>query len=160
MSKSKRRALEFDCLEGKVLLSSGGVARPSASVYKAGVQHFRLNGELTGVPSGVSVQNGFVVGTFPISGRTASMGHVQGTIYLSDTWIHTKKLPDLSRASVALGNPSGSVVLSLSASASHHYHFTIVSGTGVDTFASGSGTLTVSWGRQVHDFIFKIQTKS
>jgi hypothetical protein len=160
MSKSRRRSLEFDCLEGKILLSSGGMARPAATVYQSQAQRFRLNGELTGVPSGVSVQNGFVVGSFPISGRAASMGHVQGTIYLSDTWIHTKKLPDLSKASVALGNQNGSVFLSLGPSASHRYHFTIVSGTGVDTFASGSGTFTVTWGRQVHDFIFTIQTKS
>jgi hypothetical protein len=160
MSKTKRRALEFDCLEGKILLSAGGMARPAASVYQTQAQRFRLNGELTGVPSGLSVQHGFVVGSFPISGHVASMGNVQGTIYLSDTLIHTKTLPGLSKATVVLGNQDGSVMLSLGASASHRYHFKIVSGTGVDTFASGSGSLTILWGRQFHYFIFKVQSKN
>ena len=48
MSKTTRRTLEFESLEGKVLLSAG-MADPAATVFKLKAVRFHLNGNIAGV---------------------------------------------------------------------------------------------------------------
>ena len=74
------------------------------------------------------------------------------------TFIGTGKLPNLSKATLVLENQSGSVDISLNATASHRYKFTIMSGSGVYTFASESGHLAISPGR--HSRFFSIEMQS
>jgi hypothetical protein len=159
MSKTTRRTLEFESLEGKVLLSSG-IAIPATSVFKYKALRFHLNGSVAGIPSGTVGPSGYLVRSFPLAGRVASMGVVSGGFYLTHTFVRFGKLPDLSKASLVLANQKGSVAIALNASGSRHYKFKIMSGTGTYTFASGSGTLAISASRNSLDFIIKMQSRS
>ena len=136
MSKTTRRALQFESLEGKVLLSSG-ISDPAATVFKLKTVRFHLNGNIAGVPGGTAGPSGFLVSSFPIAGHVTSMGNVSGAFYLMHTFVRYRKLPDLSKSSLVLANQKGSVAIALNASGSHHYKFKIMSGTGIYTFASG-----------------------
>jgi hypothetical protein len=158
MANTRQRTLQFDSLEGKILLSTG-MADPAATIYQHKAPKFHLNGNLYGFPSGTSGPDGYNVTAFPIGGHVASMGNIGGSIYLSDTFVPIGKLPNLSKATLILFNQSGSVHLTLNASRSHHYRFTIISGTGDDTWASGSGRLTISSSHDSLDFKFKVQSK-
>jgi hypothetical protein len=159
MSKTSRRTLEFESLEGKVLLSSG-MANPATSVFKHKTLRFHLNGNIAGVPSGTVGASGYLVSSFPMAGHVASMGNVSGAFYLMHTFVRFGKLPDLSKSSLVLANQKGSVAIALSASGSRHYNFKIMSGTGTYTFASGSGTLKISASSNSLDFIIKMQSSS
>jgi hypothetical protein len=158
MANIRQRALQFDSLEGKVLLSTG-MADPATTVYQHKAPQFHMNGNLQGFPAGMSGPDGYSVTSFAVAGHVASMGNVGGSFYLSDTFIPTGKLPNLSKATLILANQNGSVHATLNSSRSHHYRFTIISGTGDDTFASGSGKLTISSSRHSIDFKIKLQSK-
>jgi hypothetical protein len=157
MAATRQRALRFDCLEGKVLLSTG-MADPAATVHQETANRFQLNGKLHGIPSGTAVPNGFMVSSFQISGNIASMGVVEGAFFLKYDFIQAGKLPDLSKANLVLANQQGRVNISLNATGSHHYKFTIMSGSGIYTFASGKGNLTVSGTRKSPEFTIKLQS--
>ena len=90
--------------------------------------------------------------SFPIAGHITSMGNVNGSFYLMHTFVPFRKLPDLSKSSLVLANQKGSVAIGLNASRSHHYKFKIMSGTGIYTFASGVGNLTISASAQLSRF--------
>ena len=158
MANIRQRALQFDSLEGKILLSTG-MADPAATVYQHKAPRFHMNGNLYGLPSGTSGPDGYSVTTFPIGGHVASMGNVVGAFYLSDTFIPIGKLPNLSKATLVLANQNGSVRLALNSSRTHHYRFTIISGTGNDTWASGTGKLAISSSHNSLDFKIKLQSK-
>jgi hypothetical protein len=158
MVNTRRRALQFDCLEGKVLLSTG-MADPAATVFQHKTRKFHMNGQLQGFPSGTSGPDGYSVNAFAVSGQIASLGNVGGSFFLSNTFIPIGKLPNLSKANLILSNQNGSVHVTLNASRTHHYRFTIVSGTGDDTWASGSGKLTISSRHNSLDFKIKLQSK-
>jgi hypothetical protein len=157
MASSRRRTLGFDCLEGKLLLSTG-MANPAAIVHQAKANRFHLNGTLRGIPSGTAVPNGFIVSSFVLSGNVASMGHVEGIFFLKDSFVPSGKLPDLSKASLVLLNQKGRVNIALNATSSHHYKFTIMSGSGDYTFASAKGHLTVSGNHKSPYFTIKMQS--
>jgi hypothetical protein len=157
MSKSTRRTLQFELLEGKTLLSSG-MASPAAIVYQLKTPKFHLNGTLRGVPFGTSGHEGFVVSSFPISGHVASMGNVSGAFYLTYPIVGKGKMPNLSSASLVLANQSGSVDISLDAFGSHKHKFTMMSGTGIYTYASVKGTLTISPGHHSHNYVIKLKS--
>ena len=159
MAKTRRHTLGFDSLEGKVLLSAG-MADPAATVFRQKATHFHLNGKLEGIPSGTAVPNGFMVSSFRLNGNVPSMGTVEGTFYLKYKFIQFGKLPDLSKSVLVLDNQKGAVNISLNATGSHHYKFAIISGSGVYTFASGKGNLTVSGSRKSPEFTIKIQSTS
>jgi hypothetical protein len=156
MAITKQLALGFDCLEGKVLLSSG-MTDPAAAVHQAALNRFHLNGKLHGIPSGTAVSDGFIVSSFQISGNIASMGAVKGAFFLKYSFIQTGKLPDLSKATLVLANQDGTVKLALNATGSHHYKFTI---TGLYTFASGKGSLTISGNHKSPEFEIKLQSQN
>ena len=143
MSKTTRRTLQFESLEGKVLLSSG-MANPAATVFNYKTVRFHLNGNLEGVPGGTVGPSGYLVSSFPMVGHITSMGNVSGAFYLMHTFIPYRKIPDLSKSSLVLANQKGSIAIALDASGSHHYKFKIMSGSGIYTYASGSGNLTIS----------------
>lgn len=156
MANTRRRTLQFDSLEGKVLLSTG-MADPAATIYQHKASRFRMNGNLSGLPYGTSGPDGYSVTMFPVEGHVASMGNVGGSFYLTHTFVPVGKLPNLSKATLILGNQNGTVRLTLNSSRGHHYRFTIESGTGTDTFASGTGKLTIS---SSHSLDFKIELQS
>ena len=66
MSRTTRRTLAFDAMEGRVLLSSG-MADPAAVVHRAPAQvpgqpaQFLLNGTLKGIPFGTVGPDGITV---------------------------------------------------------------------------------------------------
>jgi hypothetical protein len=157
MARTRRHTLEFDSLEGKVLLSTV-MADPAATVYKQKTTHFHLDGKLSGIPSGAAVPNGLMVSSFPLSGNVASMGNVDGAFFLKYRFIQFRKLPDLSKSNLVLANQNGRVNISLNAAASHHYKFKIMSGSGAYALATGKGTLTVSGSHDSPYFTIKMQT--
>jgi hypothetical protein len=157
MSKSTRRALQFDSLEGKILLSSG-MADPAAVVYRQKTVRFILSGAISGTPSGIVGPSGYIISSFPVSGHLTSMGNVSGAFYLKNTFVRFGKMPDLSKASLVLSNQKGSVAIALDASGSHHYKFKVMSGTGTYTYASGKGTLVISARHNSLAFSIKIHS--
>ena len=159
MARTRQHALEFDALEGKILLSTG-MADPAASVYQQKALPFHLNGKLQGFLSGSAGPEGFVVSSFTLQGHTASMGTVQGAFFLKNSFIPAGKLPNLSKASLYLVNPSGSVSIALDATGSHRYKFTIMSGTGKYTFAAGHGKVMISASHNSPEFIITLKSKN
>ena len=79
MAKTKQHAIAFDSLEVKVLLTTG-IADPAVTVYHYKALRFQLTGTLYGLPSGISGPNGYIVSSFSLSGRVASMGNVSGSV--------------------------------------------------------------------------------
>jgi hypothetical protein len=158
MARTRQHVLEFDSLEGKVLLSTT-IADPAATVFQQKAHHFRLDGTLYGIPSGTAVPNGFLVSSFIANGHVSSMGNVEVAFFLKHTYIPTGKLPNLSKASLVLINQKGTVNISLDATGSHHYKCTVMSGTGTYTFASGIGKVTISAGHKSPGFTIKLQSK-
>lgn len=156
MARTKRHALEFDSLEGKLLLSMG-MADPAATVYHHQTFRFHLNGVLSGLPSGTASPKGFTISSFPLNGHAASMGTVEGAFFLKYTYVPSGKLPDLSKATLVLINQKGRVDIALNATASHHYRFKIMSGTGIYTFASGKGNLNISSSHNSPYYTIKLQ---
>ena len=159
MLKSKRRALAFESLEGKLLLSSG-MADPAAAVFRQKTIRFVLNGAISGIPSGDAGPSGYVISSFPISGHVASMGNVTGGFYLKNTFVAYRKVPNLSKAALVLSNQKGSIGIALNATASHHYKFKVMWGTGTYTYASGTGNLTISAKNNSLAFLIKMQTRN
>jgi hypothetical protein len=157
MARTRRHTLEFDSLEGKVLLSTA-MADPAAAVYKQKTNQFHLGGKISGIPSGAAVPNGLMISSFPLSGNVASMGNVDGAFFLKYRFVQFRKLPDLSKSSLALFNQKGRVDIALNATGSHHYKFKIMSGSGAYAFASGKGTLTVSGSHDSPYFTIKMQS--
>jgi hypothetical protein len=157
MSKTARRALGFDSLEGKVLLSTG-MADPARAVHVAKVQRFLLNGALFGLPYGTIQQTGFAVSSFSVVGKAQSMGKVSGSFSLANPFIAQGKLPDLSGAKLTLSNQRGSVQLTMASSPSHRYIFVVTSGTGSYTSLYGSGTAVISFNRKMIDFEVRLHS--
>jgi len=157
MFKTKRRLLQFDSLEGKILLSTG-MADPATTVHRDRAKRFLLDGALHGLPTGSPGPDGYSVTTFSAGGHAGSMGKVSGTIYLADTLIPIGKPPDLSNAWLILANQKGSVQLRIAASKTNHYRFTVTSGTSSDASATGSGLLTISSSQGSINFIIKLQS--
>jgi hypothetical protein len=143
MSKTKRRALHFDSLEGKVLLSTGLADRAKAA-HHADVKRFLLNGSLSGLPNGSPGVNGFTETTFPVSGHLASTGTVNGSFDLKSAFIPVGKLPNLNGASLTLENSKGSIQLAITQSKKQKYDYTVVAGTDDYASKSGAGTMTIS----------------
>src|SRR5262245_9992899 len=123
MSRTTRRTLAFDAMEGRVLLSSGlghpaAVAHPAAVVRRAQARlsHVLLNGTLAGIPFGTVTQDGIKVSSFTLKGKTQSLGKVTASLALTDTLISPGKEPDLSNATLTLSNARGSVQIKTAAS--------------------------------------------
>jgi hypothetical protein len=157
MLNTKRRVPQFDCLEGKILLSTG-MAEPAATDHRDAVKRFVLNGSLSGLPNGSPGIEGYTETSFPVTGRLASMGKVSGSFALEDAFIPTGKKPDLSGASLSLENSKGSIQLNIAQSTKHQYKFTIVSGTESYVSVSGSGTMIVSSPRSTLDLVIKLNS--
>ena len=151
MSKARCRALEFDALEGKVLLSTG-MADPAAVVQLARARRFLLNGAVFGLPYGTIENSGLAVSSFSISGRAGSMRRVSGSVSLANPFIAQGRLPDLSNATLSLSNQQGSVQLTMASSPSHRYIFVLTSGTGSYASLRGSGTAVIAFNRRMLEF--------
>jgi hypothetical protein len=157
MLKSKRRLLQFDSLEGKLLLSAG-IASPGATKHHDTVKRFVMTGSLSGLPNGSPGVAGYTETSFPVVGHLASMGKVNGSFSLADSVIPIGKLPDLAGASLTLDNSKGTVQLAIAQAKKHKYKFTIVSGTDSYAKASGSGTMAISSIQSNLDLVVKIQS--
>jgi hypothetical protein len=158
MLKTKRRTLQFDSLEGKILLSTG-IADPAASVHRQVAKRILLNGALYGIPSGTTGPEGINVSTFSVAGHTVSMGNVSGSFTLANTFVPIGKRPDLGNATLTLTSPKGSVQLAIAPSKTKLYHFTITSGTNHAAAATGSGTLRMSPTQGSIDFVIIVHSK-
>ncbi|MGP0065891.1 MAG: hypothetical protein ACLQGP_20090 [Isosphaeraceae bacterium] len=159
MTKTVRRTLVFDSLEGKLLLSTG-MADPAATVHKAEFKRFLLNGTLQGIPFGSIQQNGIEVSSFPLVGTAKSMGKVEGSLDLADPLIAPGKKPELSNATLTLSNARGSVQLKMAASPSTRYIFVVTSGSGVYTSAFGSGTAIISYSPRMHEYLIALHSSA
>jgi hypothetical protein len=161
MSRTKRRSLEFDTLDARVLLSQG-LADPAVAVQQDVVKHLQLNGGLSGLALGSAVHNGFSVSVFLVQGHVGSMRRVTGVLNLADTLIPAGKKPDLSNSSLVLANKQGNVVLSIKRTTTRYYDFDIVSGSGAYTGATGSGFIVILTDGQSKalSFIIRIHTTS
>jgi len=157
MLKTRRHVLQFDSLEGKVLLSTG-MADPATTVHREKVKRFLLNGALSGLPTGSPGPDGYSVTSFSAGGHAGSMGKVNGTFYLADTLIPIGKPPDLSNSWLILINQKGSVQLRIAASKKNDYRFNITSGTGSDAAVTGSGSVTISSSQGSINFIIKLHS--
>jgi hypothetical protein len=153
MSRTTRRTLTFDAMEGRVLLSSG-MADPAAVVHRArtSVTHFLLNGTLRGIPFGTVGPDGINVSSFTLVGKAKSMGKVAGSLALNDRIIAPGRKPDLSNATLNLSNNKGSVQLKMAASPSNRYIFVVSSGSGAYASAIGSGVAAVSYNQRMHEY--------
>jgi hypothetical protein len=153
MSRTTRRTLSFDAMEGRVLLSSG-MADPAAVVHraKAVLRNVMLNGTVKGIPFGSVGQDGITVSSFNLSGKTKSMGKVSGSLGLVDKLIAPGGPPDLSNATVTLANARGSVQIKMAASPSNRYIFIVTSGSGAFASAYGSGTAVISYKPRLHEY--------
>jgi hypothetical protein len=142
MCRTRRRFLQFESVEDRLLLSIGPTS-PARPIYQDVVNNFHLNGALVGLPLGNAVHNGLSVSMFLVQGHMNSMHRVTGLLNLVDTFIPTGKKPNLNGALLELVNKEGSVVLSIKQTATRYYHFDIDSGTGSYTGAAGSGILVI-----------------
>ncbi len=144
MIRSKRAVLQMECLESKVLLSTG-MADPARAVHMSMVRRFDSGGRLEGTPNGVSSPHGYTIATFDVFGNVKSMGPVSGEFLLADSFVPHRKLPNLSNAKLILSGHINSVELQLAASPSHAnvYHYKMVAGTGAFQTAFGAGVLTI-----------------
>ena len=159
MLKTKRLAPQFDCLEGKILLSAG-MGDPAKSGHKDVAKPFVLNGSLSGLPNGSPGVNGYTETSFPVSGHLGTMGTVHGSFSLKNPFIAMGKLPNLSGASLTLENAKGTVDLAITHSNKQQYKYTIESGTDDYASKSGSGTLEISSPRSTLDLVVRLQSKT
>ncbi len=158
MLKTKRRTLQFDSLEGKVLLSTG-MADPAATVKRDVVKRLNLDGDLYGIPTGSTGPEGYNVATFAVGGTAAAMGKVSGSFDLANAFIPIGKRPNLGGASLTLTNLKGSVQLAIAPSKTSLYHFTITSGTDHYAGATGSGTLSIAPTQGTENFVVVVHSK-
>ena len=157
MLKTKRRLLQFDSLEGKLLLSAS-VANPASTKHHETVKRFVMTGSLSGLPNGSPGVAGYTETSFLVAGHLASMGSVDGSFSLADPFIPIGKLPNLGGASLTLENSKGIVQLAIGQTKKHKYKFTIVSGTDSYAKASGSGTMAISSVASSLDLVVKMQS--
>lgn len=142
MLKTHRRALHFDSLEGKVLLSVG-LADPAVKVHRSAAKAFVLNGSVQGLPTGKFDSKGLEVSSFAVAGHLGSMGNVTGFILLSDKLVTRGAMPELADSLLVLTNSDGSLLLGIQPS-KHRYSFQIVGVTKNYISVSGSGTLSIA----------------
>ena len=147
MSKTTRRTLSFDSLEGKVLLSTG-MADPAATVARATARGLSLKGILTGVsnPTGVAVTS------FTVKGNAGAMGRVRGTLALAIP-LTPGRAPKLSGAILTLTNRLGHVQLTIGKSSIPYYNYVITAGTGSFAGASGSGLITLHFSQRLFNSV-------
>jgi hypothetical protein len=153
MSRTTRRTLTFDAMEGRVLLSTG-MADPAAAVHrdKAQISHVMLNGTLVGIPFGTVGPSGITVTSFNLTGKAKSMGKVSASLALNDTLIAPGGPPKLSNATLTLSNAKGSVQIKMAASPSNRYVFIVTAGSGNFASAYGSGTAVISYKQHKHEY--------
>jgi hypothetical protein len=157
MLKTRRRLPQFDCLEGKVLLSAG-MADPAATVHRDTAKKFLLNGSLSGLPEGSPGIDGFTETSFPVAGHLGSMGKVSGSFRLENAFIPIGKKPDLNGGSLTLENAKGTIHLAIAQAKKHQYKFTVVSGTEDYAKAAGSGTMAISSPQSALDLVIKLHS--
>jgi hypothetical protein len=138
MLRKTRRALGFEALEGKLLLSHGhsGVAQPP--VHKSAPAQFSLLGVLTALPLPNNSAVSPAVTQFSSSGSLGVMGKVKGEFLLGQSFNYGHT-PNLSNTTLTLSNKKGSVELLIAPSNSTTYNYVILSGTRSYAGAVGSG---------------------
>ena len=159
MTRTTRRTLGFESVEGRVLLSVGmqqhhAFRHTHAMVHRASAQlsHVMLNGVLMGIPYGTAGQGGITVSTFNLTGRTRSLNKVSASLELNDNVIAPGQQPNLSNATLTLWNRRGSVQLKTAASPSNRYIFIVTTGTGTYANAYGSGAAAIAYNQRMHQY--------
>src|SRR5690242_753205 len=161
MSRTVRRALAFDAMEGRVLLSDG-MGHPAAHAHraaivqvhraKAAVSPILLKGTLVGIPFGTVTRDGIAVSSFPLKGKVPTMGRVTGSLLLTDTIIAPGRKPDLSNATLNISSRRGGVQLKTAAAPGNRYVFIVTGGSGAYASAYGSGTAVISYNQRMHEY--------
>jgi hypothetical protein len=152
MLKTHRRLLQFDSLEGKVLLSTA-TADPAATVHRSAAKPFVLDGSVQGLPTGSFGSKGLEVSSFHVSGHLGSMGKVTGEFLLSNKLVARGELPDLADSLLILTNQKGSLLLGVKPSTKSRYSFQILAVTTNYASVSGSGFLTVAPSRTTFNLV-------
>ena len=171
MFRTNRLQPGFDSLESLVLLSTG-VAAVSSSAQRDTLHDYRLelNGTLHGnktviildasvsLPADSQVLGG-TLSYFDTSGRITALGKVSGSFGPNNaTNAAPGQLPNLSKLTLDLSNHEGSLQLTLSRSTTNRYLFRISGGTGSYAAASGSGSLTISFGPGSNEYLLRLQS--
>lgn len=153
MPRTARRALAFESMEGRILLSHWMDHHPVAMHRdRAAMTHFLLNGSLVGIPFGTVGPDGIKVSSFTLTGRTRAMGKVAASLAMTDNIIAPGKQPDLSNATLTLNNHRGSVQIKTAASPGTRYIFIVTGGTGVYSSAYGSGVAAIRYNSRMHEY--------
>lgn len=144
MVRSKRAVLRVECLESKILLSTG-LADPARAVHHSLARRFDSGGKLNGTPSGASNPGGYTIATFNVYGHIKSMGEVSGDFLLADSFVPFRRLPNLSNAKLMLIGRHSAVELQFAPAPvrANVYHYKMVAGTGELASAFGAGVLTI-----------------
>jgi hypothetical protein len=150
MVRKTRRALGFETLEGKLVLSHGHAAAAVAHVTKAAV--LSVSGTLNGLPLPNSSTNPGEITEFTGSGSLGSMGKVKGTFSLADPFFYGKK-PNLSDATLTLVKKTGTVEILIAPSKTSNYNFVIVGSNGFYSGITGSGVLKVKFSQKLFGLV-------
>jgi hypothetical protein len=143
MSRNRRRALQVEPLEGKVLLSAARVTPRAAAAAALAAQPFSIIGSLK-MPTASVVTftlNGQSMGSFKLSGKLGTMGQVNGKfVALLDA------NSNLTSGVLVLSNRKGAVTLAMSNDPGDQtaYAYKVASGTGAFVAATGAGKMATS----------------
>jgi hypothetical protein len=149
MLRKTRRALGFESLEGKLLLSRGH-AVPAAAVHFSAVSHLSITGVLNGLP--LPTNSGGQVAAFTASGQLGNMLKVNATFELADPFTYGQS-PNLSDATVTLTDRRGTVDLLIAPSKTSTYDYVITGSTRYWSGVTGSGILKVHFSQRLFGLV-------
>lgn len=143
MSRFRRRALQVEPLEGKVLLTAARVGAAAKAAALVAAQPFSIIGTLKMPTTSVVTftLNGQNMGSFKLSGKLGTMGQVNGKfVALLDA------NNNMTSGVLVLSNRKGTVTLSMSNDPGDQtaYGFKVASGTGAFAAATGSGKMATA----------------
>jgi hypothetical protein len=143
MSRFRRRVLQVEPLEGKVLLSTARAGAAARAAALVAAQPFSMAGTLkmptaSVVTFTISGQN---MGSFRLSGRLGTMGQVNGK-FVAVLDANSNMISGV----LVLSNRKGSVTLSMSNDPGDQtaYAFKVASGTGAFAAATGAGKMATA----------------
>ena len=143
MSHHRRRALQVEPLEGKVLLSTARLAHRAAAVAALAAQPVSIQGTLKMPTTSVVTftLNGQNMGSYKLSGKLGTMGPVNGKfVALLDG------NNNMSSGVLVLSNRKGTVTLSMTNDPGDQtaYAYKVTAGTGAFAAATGTGKMATA----------------
>ncbi len=157
MSRTRRRALEIECMEEKVLLSAG-FHDPARHILARRPRHINTNGVLRGSLVGSASLNGFTATSFTVVGRMGSLGLARGSFALADPFIPVGGRLNLSGSTLTLIGPKGAIELGIAGSTSNVYRYKIVAGSGHFSDVASAGMLVIKPVHGTNEYAMRLQT--